>query len=70
MEKTIISIIHEHSLDNNDFHDKETYNWEVKNLKSWINSYNPVGAWIKIKGWKGYSDIFDLNTQELIHFEP
>jgi len=61
-------LLHAHSLDNNDFYDKQSYEIEINNLKKnhlhhkpFINQ--PSGKWIGLTGE------FTYETQELLHYE-
>lgn len=66
-EKIKLYLLHEHSLDNNDFCDKETYEFEVNNLKKHhLNQIisQPHGKWIGLTGH------FIYETKELLQYEP
>jgi hypothetical protein len=71
MGKTIISMIHEHSLDNNDFMDKHIYQTEVDGLLCWLKTEHPIFYnHNHIGEWVGRTGHWEFVNQELIHFEP
>lgn len=66
-----VGYLHKHSLDCNDFQDKQTYEFEVRNLLRYINAEGPIiFSNIHGTGWQGMTDKYDYKTLELIQYEP
>lgn len=65
----IISYIHKHSLDNNDFNDKFEHEFELQFLKGWIEGHGPI-IFNPSGRWQGMHGLYDYESLELIHYEP